>query len=468
MRTLGISSLVIIMIMAALLISGRTTTHAATEERVYLPLVVRPLSLTASYLGGPAADSLSAAAFDSAGRLLLAGTFPGYSPAGLSPVTFPGGGDGAIIRLSEGGGRVEAMARIGAGVSDMEVGATGAVVACGDFGVAVLRADLGALAWSDSPGAVSRCAIGPGGGVAALVGATVYQYAAGGGAPVSWQVAGTQVADLAIDDVRGLVFAAGYTQKSSALKVAYLRAYGTGGAPAWTDYDFAAAAVGAAGLGADSEGRRVALGRDGMLYFAGFTDGGNAIYGRDPQDIARKLGGAELISSDAYNTPSNISGAKSLAWYGRFDPDSGALERGQWLLTRLSDGKGNSISIRAVDAAADGALLVTGDSSCCMQGRDTMQLNGVTLGGYEGGEPFALLLRPDFGARQLWTALAAPGTSAGGSPAAAAALGADRLAVGVTFGPRSAAPQRGLITVAPLQAAPAGLTDGYYLLMPRP
>jgi hypothetical protein len=212
----------------------------------------------------------------------------------------------------------------------------------------------------------------------------------------------------------------------------------------------------------------VALGRDGKLYFAGFTDGGNAIYGRDPQNIARVLGGTELISTDAYNTPYNISGAKALAWYGRFNPASGALERGQWLLTRLSDGKGNSISIRAIDAAADGSMLIAGDSSCCMQGRDTMQLNGVTLGSYEGGEPFVLLVRPDFGARELWSALAAPGTSAGGSPATAVALGTDRLVVGVTFTPRGTAPQRGLLVADAIQPAPAGDSDGYVLLMPRP
>lgn len=459
-----------LLVITFLLVTIAPAAQGAGEQRVFLPLLARPLSPAASYLGGAGADSVSAAAFDDQGRLLLAGSFPGYSPPGLSPAVLPGGGDGAIIRLDADGRQVDAMLRIGADISDMELSAAGRLVACGAFGLTALPADLSLSGpiWSASPGAVSRCAIGPGGGVAALVGATIYRYAADGAALGSWQVAGTSVADIAIDDARGLVFAAGYTQKSSTLKVAFLRAYAAGGGLAWTDYDFSAAAVSGASLGADSEGRRVALGADGMLYFAGYADGGNAIYGRAPQDIGRKLSGAELISFDSYNTPSNISGARALAWYGRFDPASGALERGQWLLTRLSDGKGNSIGVRALAAAPDGALLLVGESYCCIQGRDTMRLNGVALGGYEGGEPFALLVRPDFRARQLWTALAAPGASAGGSPATAAAIRADRLALGVSLTPRGSAPERGLVSFDPLQAAPAGGSEGYFLLMPRP
>jgi hypothetical protein len=97
-----------------------------------------------------------------------------------------------------------------------------------------------------------------------------------------------------------------------------------------------------------------------------------------------------------------------------------------------------------------------------------MQIEGVTLGSYESGEAFVLLVRPDFGQRQLWTALAAPGTSAGSSSAAAAAIGPDRLAVGLAFTPRGTPPERGLVTFGAIQPAPAGNSEGYFLLMPRP
>jgi hypothetical protein len=46
----------------------------------------------------------------------------------------------------------------------------------------------------------------------------------------------------------------------------------------------------------------------------------------------------------------------------------------------LSDGKGNSISIRGLAVAADGTLLIVGDTACCLQGRSGMQLFAQTLG----------------------------------------------------------------------------------------
>jgi hypothetical protein len=469
MRPWPLLLLLLLLLLTCALPGGPTPAAAQADQQVFLPLVRTQLAqpFTASYLGGSGADSISAAAFASDGEILLAGTWPGYTPARLSPVTYPGGGAGAIVRLSRDGGAVSGMARLGDEIADMEQSA-GWLVACGAFGVAVLRDDLGALRWSASPGAVSRCAIGADGDVAALVGATIYRYGPAGGAPASWAVSGTAVADLAIDSASGLVFATGYTQKASNLKVAYLRAYGPDGALRWTNYDATASAQLAAGLGADSEGRRVALGQDGMLYFAGFVDGGNAIYGRDPRAIGRTLGAEELISFDAYNTPYNISGAKALAWYGRFDPASGALKRGQWLLTRLNDGKGNSIAIKAIAAAADGTVLIGGEAYYALQGRSAMRLNGAALGGYEAGEPFTLVASPDLSTRQLWTALAATDTSAGGSPATAVAIDADRLLVGVSFSPRTSLPQRGLITARAIQAAPAGDKEGYLLLMARP
>lgn len=455
----------------ALLLPLTTLAQPATTT-IFLPLVTRPLevTLTASYLGGAGADQVTAAGFTPDGSLLLAGSFPGLTVPGVTPLQLLDGGAGALLRLAADGRAVTAITRIGGNVSDMEVSGQGEVVACGDFGVAVLAPDLASLRWSDAPGAVGRCAIGDGGAVAALVGTMVYRYT-GAGERGSWPVLGTSAADVAIDDGRGLVFVTGYTQQSATLKVAYLRAYSLAGALAWTSYDHPASAITGAGLGADSEGRRVALGADGKLYLAGWTDGGNSIYGRDPRDVARRLGSGELIKFDAYNDPYNISGAKSLAWYGRFDPASGALELGQWLLTRLSDGGGNSISVRALDAAPDGTLLVVGDTAATIQGRAGMQLGGVTLGGYEAGEPYLLLVSPDFRRRLTWTALAAPNTSAGGSPASAAALSRTALAVGVTLNPRGSGTARGLILLGePFQATIASpdLSEGYFVVLPRP
>lgn len=462
-----------LLILAALLPAVALRPAAAQDERrLYLPLLRGPAAPTAlaSYLGGPGADSVSAADFDSAGRLLLAGRWADGPIGAVSPAALPGGA-GAVVRLSADGRSVSSAARVGGSVRDMEASAAGAVVACGDMGVVALSADLGAVSWSAAPGDVKRCAAGAGGSVAALVDRTVYRYGPDGAPAGSVPVPGSAVEDVAIDEARGLIFVAGYTQKASNLKVAFLRAYGADGALRWSAYDFAADAVLGANLGADSEGRRVAVGADGKLYFAGFTDGGNSIYGRDPQDLARSLGAAELIKFDSYNNPFNISGAKSLAWYGRFEPATGELILGQWLLTRLSDGKGNSISVKAIDAAADGSVAIAGDTAASIAGRAGMRFAGVTLGAYEGGEPYLLVVSPDFRARRLWTAFAAPGTSAGGSPVTGVAIRDGLVGLGATLAPRATAPPRGLVTTAaapqPANASP-GAEEPYYALVQVP
>lgn len=441
----------------------------ANPVTVWVPWVQAPPPTVAGYLGSRQDDTLVAAGFTPTGELVLAGNVPALT--GAPETIVPGGGSGALIRIAADGRTISGVVRVAATLNHAALASDGSAVACGLDGVIVLEPDLATVRWRATPGAVARCAIAADGRVAVLRAAdrTVLVYPPTGGAPLAMTVAGTAVADIALDAANGLVVATGYTQAASDLKVAFLRAYRlTDGSVAWQRYGFSAAAVKGVNLAADSEGRRVALGADGLLYFAGYTDGGNSIFGRDPADLHRVLSNSEVITFDQYNNPFNLSGAKSLAWYGRFDPATGALLRGQWLLTRLSDGKGNSITIRALAAADDGTLLVVGDTACCLQGRSTMQLWGQTLGNYEGGEPFVLIVSPDFSRRQLWTALAAPGATAGSSPAVAAAITGDRLALAVNLTPNTAH-TRALVTVGnPAFPVSNGGREGYYLLMARP
>lgn len=447
-----------------LVIVGLGVGRAQSPTTIFVPLVQTPPPTVAGYLGGAQNDTLVGVSITSTGALVLAGNLP--SLAGVPEVVLPGGGAGAFIQIGADGRRISRVIRVAATLNHAAFGGEGAAVGCGPNGVVVLDADLTTVRWAATPGEVVRCAIALDGRVAALLTTpTVLIYPANGGAPLAVNVGGTAVRDIAIDATTGLVFATGYTQAASDLKVAFLRAYRLhDGTLAWQRYGFSAGVVKGAGLAADSEGRRLAMGGDGMLYVAGFTDGGNSIFGRDPADINRVLSTSELIKYDSYNNPFNISGAKSLAWYGRFDPASGTLLRGQWLLTRLSDGKGNSISIQGLAAAADGTLAVVGSAACCLQGRSTMQLFGQTLGSYESGEPFVLIVHPAFMQRYVWTALAAPGATAGSSPAIAAAMTADRIAVAVNFTP---AGSRALVTTGyPVFATSLGGADGYYVTMP--
>ncbi len=387
--------IILILTLTLIVVSLPTSAQAQSSSTVvWLPLVQAPPPTVAGFLGSEQDDVIVAAALTPNHEMVFAGNVPALSDA---PETIlPGGGAGALIRIAADGRTLVGVTRVATALNAMAMAPDGSVAVCGSNGVTVLEPDLATVRWQASPdGEAKRCAIAADGQVAALIAAakTVLVYPPDGSAPRSISVGGSGVADVALSAEHGLVFATGYTQAASDLKVAFLRAYRIDdGSLAWQRYGFSAAEVKGAGLAADSEGRRLALGADGLLYFAGFTDGGNSIFSRDPADVRRALSSSELIKFDGYNNPFNLSGAKSLAWYGRFDPVSGTLLRGQWLLTRLNDGKGNSITVRALAAAADGALLVTGDTACCIAGRSGMQLFNQTLGNYESGEPFVLVV----------------------------------------------------------------------------
>ncbi|WP_322814886.1 hypothetical protein [Chloroflexus sp.] len=432
---------------------------------VFLPLVQAPPPTVAGYLGGANDDNLVAVRITSTGELVLAGTMSAVT--GIPETVLPGGGAGALIRIGVDGRSIDRVIRVATRLNHAAFDRSGGTVVCGPDGVVVLEPDLTTVRWTATPGEVMRCAMSDGRVAALLQSMTLLVYPVDGSVPLSINVGGTKVRDIAIDSASGLVFATGYTQAASDLKVAFLRAYRLDdGSLAWQRYGFSASVVKGANLAADSEGRQLAIGDDGMLYFAGFTDGGNSIFGRDPADINRVLSKSELIKYDAYNDPYRISGAKSLAWYGRFDPVSGTLLHGQWLLTRLDDGKGNSISIKGLAAAADGTLVVVGSTACCLQGRRTMQLFGQVLGNYEIGEPFVLIVHPAFTQRYIWTTLAAPGKTAGSSPAIAVAVTADRIAVAVNFTNNDASSRALVTTGNPVFATGLGGKDGYYVTMP--
>jgi hypothetical protein len=166
------------------------------------------------------------------------------------------------------------------------------------------------------------------------------------------------------------------------------------------------------------------------------------------------------VKTDNYNNPTNI-GDKKIIWYGRFNPNTGALILGQTILTRLSSGSGNSIGTNAIMADEAGRVFIAGSSFATLKNRDTRQVDGTTVGNYEGGEPFFLAVQPDFQQRIVWSPFAAPGTSAGGSPASAVAVRDGLAAVGINLD-REEKASRALITTGnALQAAPDAKQDGY-------
>ncbi|MEU7905837.1 hypothetical protein [Actinoplanes sp. NPDC049118] len=357
---------------------------------------------TAGYLGTGPDDTTGGVDIGAGCTVVVGGRFTGT--AVLAGATrLPGGGGGAVLRLSADGRRVLSAVRVAGTVDDLEVRrTTGDIAVATDRGVRVLDAAAAKVRWQ-TRAAVSRVAIGDAGTVAALDGTTVGIYSSGGKRTGSVRLAGRTVSDVAVDDRRGLVFVAGFTQRGGScgqVQVPFVRAYGRDGAARWKLYDFDPGALN--GLCADSRAGRVAMGRDGKLYLAGEMAGGASVFttnGRSAKAPAPNVG------YDKFTQASNTSDAH-LTYFARLDPATGSIKAGQTLLARIDvkGDKGNTITPSAITADAGGRVYVGGSSAYQIAGRSQMRMNGHPLKPYAGGDAWVLVTSPDLRKRLQWTA----------------------------------------------------------------
>jgi hypothetical protein len=451
------------------------------DERVYLPIVGRGVASTpspttnptnppaptgnlavsaATYLGGAGNDSATALDVAPDGTIIVGGVLPGVN-LGSAPITLLGGGDGAIMRLDSAGRKVLSVSRIGASVSDLEVSADGRIATCGDFGIAMLDSAAKNVVWSVKPGSGSRCAIGGDGTVAVMGGGSAYVYDASGKPLGNWAIGGSAQNDIAVDSANQQVIATGFTQVSGNLQTPFIRSWSYSGALKWKSYDFGTEA-GKAG-GADSRGERIAIGRDGKLYFAGSINGGTgvSVFARDPKNINQVLGKDKAVSTDNYNTPTNVGSVK-MTWYGRYNPVDGTLELGQSLLTRLGPNKGNkgnSIGVDAIMADETGAVYLSGGAAASIANRDTQQVAGVTVGPYSGDDAYVLVVQPDFKQRRVWTVFGGPSGGSGGGRGVSVRGNVAAVAATMNNGT--------MITHNAVQQTPAGGTETYVAVWPK-
>jgi len=461
MRVFVLSLALLVTIASGAFAQDGTPERAATNaNQIFLPLVSRTVDLaptnnfpvsSATYLGGAGADTASAVDVAPDGTVVFGGALPGANPGGVTPVSLLSGGNGAVVRLGNNGRSVLSISRIGGSVNDLEINNSGQIVVCGDFGMAVLNATASAVLRNANPGAGRRCTIANDGTVAVLVGGSAVVYNSAGTVVGNWAIGGSAQNDIAIDSANGSVFATGFTQVSGNLQLPFIRAWSYTGTLKWKSYDWTSAPS----LGADTRGEVIAMGRDGKLYMAGTINGGTgvSVFSRDPKNINVVLGSDRQITTDNYNTPTNV-GSVSMSWYGRFNPADGTLEKGQSLLTRLSSGKGNSIVAEAITADEAGNVYIAGGTACCIQNRNARQVAGITVGPYTSGEGFFLAVSADFRKRIIWTPFSAPSSS---SVSPATGVGARNGVVAVTLN----LTQGALITTNALQANPSTLPEAY-------
>lgn len=354
----------------------------------------------ASYLGIGKDDAANAVEIGAGCTVVVGGRFNGALLA--KAVTLPGGGAGAVLRFDSTGRKLVSASRVAGTVDDLEVRrTTGDIAVATDKGVRVLDGRAAAVRWK-ADGVARRVAIGDAGTVAALSGTTVRIYNAAGKVTGTVKLAGKTVNDVAVDDRTGHIFVTGFTQYGGPCKqvqIPFVRAYGRTGVQKWKLYDFGPKDIG--DLCADSRGDRVAMGRDGQLYFAGEMAGGNTVFSKNGRSTRV---GAPNVGYDKFTQAFNTRDAH-LTYFARFDPATGAVKAGQTLLARIDvkGDLGNTIKPRAITADAQGRIYVGGVSAYQLADRDKVTMNGRRLKAYAGGDAWVLVTSPDLKKRLLWT-----------------------------------------------------------------
>ncbi len=438
----------------------------------------------ASYLGSSSDDIGAAVAIAPDQTVVLGGTIAGNN-FGLSPYNLQAGsstspgGNGVIIRTDRTGKNIQSVTRLGNTIDGIDVNQNdGTITAIGDFGLAQLNAQANSVSWSKnttalapSPGPGSqastgrRIAVGKNGTLVTLFSGNVTVFDSGGNKIGQFIPSGTYVEDVTVDSPSSTVIVTGFSQKDgggcSQLQVAFIRGYDYQGNLKWTDYDWTHATAYSNGSScADTRGDRVSIGKDGKLYFAGETAGGNNIYRYDPKNIAQA---APNVTYDAYNTTYNTS-SSHLTYYARLDPATGTVEKGQYALARLSQdasGLGNTIVPRAITADESGNVYIGGITAYTIPNRDPVNLSisGKPLGIYAGGDGFILVVSPDFSSRKIWTAWTGANTSTQPTTINGVAVAKGVAAIMATA-------KGNMITVNPVQSSNAGGTDAFYSVFP--
>jgi len=264
--------------------------------------------VSASYLGLVNNDVGNAVDSNGACPLLIGGKFSA-NDFGQDPVVLGVAGTGAVLCANANQIAVSTVLRIGSVVNDLAVRrgsgvARGDVAIAADTGLALVSADLKTQRWLRTDlGAASRVDIAADGTVAALFGKVLRVFDAAGTQLMTQTFGDSAVNDVAIDGNTQRVFVTGFAQRDGStctkLQVAWIRSYDYAGNKRWSAYDWPKGVADAHSECADTRGRLVSMGRDGLLYFAGTSAGGNSIFRRSTHDLTVN---APNVSSDPYNT----------------------------------------------------------------------------------------------------------------------------------------------------------------------
>ena len=416
---------------------------------------------SATYLGGSQDDSTDAVDISADGKFVIVGGSLKDTNLGVKETELLGGGDGTIVRYDPQTNKPISKTNLPGRVIDAEVSKNGDIAVAFEGGVAVLNSDATKVKWSKSLSNVDRVAISDSGKVGVVRnikgGDRAYLFDSEGEQLKEWKTNSSKrhFQDIAVSDQNGgMVFATGYEQKTSILQVAFTQAWSYQGENLWKNYDFDDEDIYEENLLADTRGQRVSIGRDGNLYSSYFVNGGTgfSIFYRDPYSLSEKVGSDRKIETDLYNSPTNVNSVK-MTWYGRYDLETGELIKGQSLLGRLANGKGNSVDVDSITATEDGTVILGGSAAARIANRDEQTIEGKPVKDYVAFDGFVAVISPDLQERLSWTPIS-------DSQGTVAAFRDGKTAVVTTTDFKGSQ-----ITHNAIQNSPGGKDDGYLLVI---
>ena len=415
----------------------------------------------ATYLGGSEDDFTDAVDISLDGNFVIVGGSLKNAKLAGKETELLGGGDGTIVRYDSQTNQAITTTLLPGRVLDLEVSNNGDIAVAYEGGIAVLNPDATEVKWNKSLSDVSRIAISDNGKVGVVRdirgGDRAYLFDSDGEQLQEWNTnSKRQLNDIAVTDRDGgMVIATGYEQKTSNLQVAFTQAWSYEGKNLWKNYDFDSQDIQKENLGADTRGKRVAIGRDGELYASYTVNGGTgaSILYRDPNDLSEKLTDDRKIETDIYNTPTNV-GSITMVWYGRYELTNGDLMKGQSLLGRLDDGKGNSVNVESIAATKDGTVILTGDAASKIANRDEQTIEGQAVSDYTPYDGYIAIISPDLTERLSWT----PISDSNGGVTAAVRDGKLAAVTTTDF-------TENQITHNAIQDSAGGKKDGYLLVI---
>ena len=313
-------------------------------------------ALLATWLGGPKADFVGGIAIAPDGSILVGGTLPAVDLTSWNAAHLMGEGDGIVLRISPDGKRPLAVLRRDGSVDDLRVDAAGHLYLIGSHGYAKLDPSLRTEWALDAKTRNGRITPGPAGGAVTLSGDQISVLDRHGKVQNAWSIADRLVHDIICDPVHRVIYATGSSKPGiKEGEIPFVYAFDLTGKTLWKAYDWTRDQVDGQKLRAGSVGLRLALGKDGQLYVAGESHGGNTVWGRQSIDLGASLPG----STDRFHNPYNI-GNQFLTFVGSLDPRTGKVFQSKMLLGRADRDRGSSMRPAALAVDGDGRIYVGG------------------------------------------------------------------------------------------------------------